>query len=237
MNNQLKIKFPTKMLQQKSSGKTILILYWLYVNQNKINQINCFIPKMMYDLGFDCKGSQSTKISQEFILILNGLVENNILQKQLNDITYSHNRYGTYAFVRKKNKTYLDSLTSNFVICEQKEINTLLKARKNNIINVSLENLVTVYFYIKSCINNAPRIKIAYPNIDRICHFTGIGKEGVQNALKNLQDIGLLHKYQVTNYYSSSCVKKYDKSIYSLENYNYSEVKAEFFKQMKLFDN
>lgn len=235
MKKELQIKISNKILEQQLSGKTILTLYWLYINQNKENQINCFLPKMMHDLGFDCKGAYSTKNSRELISILNNLVDDEILIKETNDVTYSHDRYGTFSFVQKNNKNCLDALSSNFIICEKREIKTLIDARKNNLVNSSLDNLITIYFYIKSCINNKKNIKIAYPSIEKISYFTGIGKDAVVSVLKDLQKTGLLFKYNVDNYYSSLGIKKHNRVVYSIENYKFNEVKKEFINQTKSF--
>ena len=236
MRDEIKIKIPKQILKEKCSGKKILVLYWLYYNQNKGQKINCFIPKMMYDLGLDCKGAQSTKNSKELISILQEFVDNNMLIKQNNDITYSHDRYGTFCFVKKNNKNILDLLDSQFVICTEKEIGTLVKAKKNNILRAHFNTVVALYFYLKACANTSSSTIISFPTIENMCHALDVSKECIQNTLKDLQYIGLIYKYNVNNYYSSTGVLKQNKTIYAFTKYDSNEVKKEFYNQTNAFE-
>ena len=190
---------------------------------------------MMYDLGLDFKGAQSTKNSKELISILQEFVDNNILIKQNNDITYSHDRYGTFCFVKKNNKNILDLLDSQFVICTEKEISTLVNAKKNNMLIAHFNTVVTLYFYLKACANTSVSTIISFPTIENMCNALSVSKECIQNALKDLQYIKLIYKYNINNYHSSIGVLKQNKTIYTFHKYGFNEVKKEFYNQTNNF--
>lgn len=139
---------------------------------------------------------------KEVISILNYLQDINMI-KVITDL--SSIRYDSVIeLIMSKDQT-----ETNFTTITSEEFEAITSISSK----VSIENLITTYLYIKSCIfkrnlrddgtefyNANERPEAFFTRIERICEETGLAKETVNKCLNCLVDNKLLIKHEVGSY-------------------------------------
>jgi len=244
-NPNIYLKVPTKIFSEDDFDKKILIWWWLYVNENRNNDIRFVFSEMIEDCGY-CANVKNRNINYTFKNILKEMFENKqiVIQSEedtdnflFKDSERIFNKKYIFRFVKNKNnKNFFQNIESDFVICYNTEIRTIINAYKDKKVNCSLEKIIKVYFCMKSYINmNKDSIQVFFPSITTIQNKLGISRSTVIATINDLKNMDMIYNYNLPTYVNSKSVKKRLKSVYSTKPYTCDIVKMEMSKKITGF--
>lgn len=204
------------------SGKEILILW--YIHNNYISLINKCSFKLS-DLIIACGYSPyHNKTNQEFIETLNKLIKKNIIETR-SPIDSKNILYFNY--VVTDNKSFFDNLNS-FICCNSSEIQTFIHAKENKILTCKLDIVIQLYYYLKSFIYELNEFKFCYPSVSLICKNLKSSNKTIIKALKDLETLNFIYKYQFGTYENTDGKIIFVPNIYAFEHYDNIELQRQF---------
>lgn len=199
VNNNLFAKIPTglfyigkekdnSILSKIKDDKVVLILYYLYLSTNYIQESNVSISYLINK----CNYYSNDKIKKEFKYILNDLIKLKYIDTKDNMANITHNDLITLDI---SNLLNLDT----FVMLEQKELNTLLLSSTNK---KELLNLLKVYLYLKcrcwkkkdggKTYIEGGKAQVTYCSYKNISEYTYTSEGHIIEYITKLQDLKMI---------------------------------------------
>jgi hypothetical protein len=185
-------------------GKVLLIIYYLYIATNYIQEANISISYLINK----CNYYSNDKVKNEFKIILNDLCKLKYISINEDINKLKHN---DLFIVNTENIFNSES----FVILEQKELNTLILNSTNK---KELINLLKVYLYLKcKCYKkkegdytakNGGRAQVAYPSYNNIADYTYTSESHINEYIIKLKELNLIDYKNLGKKYSINDPKK-----------------------------
>lgn len=193
-------KIKKDFLKTMNNPKELLVLYYLFVQENKEGCINFSIKDLIEYWGYKPKRNED-KINQTFKNILIRFKENNIIvtNADFENISISKKICAMFSF--ENNTIWYLRECGPFVTLSIKELNTLRRYILDRNEKIQIEKILFLYLIIKSHMNFSPQnINYCFPTMDTLKNICRLSKSTIDKYIKILINCDMIYTYSVGNF-------------------------------------
>lgn len=212
------VMFDKKFLKSKDmKTKVPLAMSYLKLNSAINGNVGVSIDLLVRKIGY-IPNTRLGRVNSQVIKALEWLKENKCISIDEDLGTISSRPKDCFIVNTINRKENVFNPKGNFVILTEDEFNSITKADKSKV-RIEKQTLLNVFLNIKKFINLDPVTpNLCYPSHATLCRDCKITSTGsINNAIKALEDIGVLYTYNSGLYTDSNGNVKYANSFYAIE--------------------
>lgn len=212
------LKIRKNFLKAIDNPKELLVLYYLFVQENKEGYINFSIKDLIEYWGYKPKRNED-KINQTFRNILIKFKKNNIVLTDVNFVNVSISTKIHTMFSQKNNIPWYFNETESFVTLSIKELNILRQYTSTQKEKIQIEKILFLYLTIKSYMNFSPQnITYCFPKIETLVKACELSKTTIYKYINILKNCNMIYTYSLGNFIDTNENIIPVPTVYSLTN-------------------
>ena len=219
------LKIRKNFLKTIDNPKELLVLYYLFVQENKEGCINFSIKDLIEYWGYKPKRNED-KINQIFKNILAKFKENNIILTDIDFMNISISTKIHTMFSQKNNIPWYFNETESFVTLSIKELNVLKQYTSTQKEKIQIEKILFLYLTIKSYMNFSPQnIAYCFPKLKTLIEVCEFSKSTIYKYINVLKNCNMIYTYSLGNFIDTNENIIPVPTVYSLTNIEISILK------------
>lgn len=219
------LKIRKDFLKTIEDPKELLVLYYLFVQENKEGCINFSIKDLIEYWGYKPKRNED-KINQVFKTILMKFKQKNIILTEINFMDISISTKLHITFSQKNNIPWYLNETECFVTLSIAELNILRQHINNHKEKIQIEKILFLYLIIKSYMNLSPQnIAYCFPKIETLVKACELSKTTIYKYINILKNCNMIYTYSLGNFIDTNENIIPVPTVYSLTNIEISTLK------------
>lgn len=210
------LKLNKSYLKNISNFKTLLVLYYLFVKEDKEGCINFSIKDLIQYWGYIQKRNDN-KINQSLKNILEELKNSNVIitDVDFNNIPISQNICTSFSV--DNNIPWYSKEKKSFVTLSIKEMNILKQYLDSLNEKIQIEKILFLYLILKSYMNFSPQnIVYCFPTLNALIKITGFSKSTISKYINILKDCNMIFTYSLGYFVNTNNKIKSVPTVYTL---------------------
>lgn len=212
------LKLNKSYLKNMSNLKTLLVLYYLFVKEDKEGCINFSIKDLIQYWGYVQKRNDN-KINQILKEILEELKNSNaiITDVDFNNISISQSIHTSFSV--DNNIPWYFKENKSFVTLSIKEMNILKQHLSSLKEKIQIEKILFLYLLLKSYMNFSPQnIAYCFPTFDALVKITGFSRSTIFKYITILKNCNMIFTYDLGCFINTNNKIKSVPMIYALNS-------------------
>ena len=193
-------KIKKDFLLNMNNPKELLVLYYLFIQENKEGNINFSIKELIEYWGYTPKRNED-KINQIFKNVLKKFKNENIIitDEEFENISISKKIQTSFSF--ENNIIWYLKEDTPFVTLSIKELNILKQYIKIRNEKIQIEKILFLFLILKAHMNfSSQSLTYCFPAIERLKNICKFSKKTIEKYINVLTECKLLYSYSINNY-------------------------------------
>ncbi len=204
-------------------NKLLLLLAFLGINRTYSNKVVCSLDYMIRKIGY-IPDAHENQINDKIISLLHGLIKDQYISVGVDIDKVKPKDIFEIWISWEKN---LFDVNTDYVLLTESEFDKITQSKS---CNIGKDTLLRVFLVIKSYININGEHQVGYPAVRTIqnkCHITS--DKCVVNAIRQLQEIGILYVYCAGSYRDENGKRQNANSFYAIDK---DQLQADYCKKI-----
>lgn len=219
------LKIKKDFFKTMDNPKELLVLYYLFVQENKEGHINFSIKDLIEYWGYKPKRNED-KINQIFKAILTKFKNKNIIISDVDFMNISISTKIHISFFQQNNTPWYFNETESFVTLSVKELNILKQHINTQKEKIQIEKVLFLYLIIKSHMNFSPQnVTCCFPKLETLVKLCKLSKSTVYKYINVLRNCNMIYTYSLGNFIDTNDNIIPVPTVYSLNNIEFSTLR------------
>ena len=210
------LKLNKAYVKNISNFKTLLVLYYLFVKEDKEGCINFSIKDLIQYWGYVQKRNDN-KINQSLKTILEELKNLNVIitDVNFNNISISQSIHASFSV--DNNIPWYSKEKKSFVTLSIKEMNILKQYLSSLKEKIQIEKILFLYLLLKSYMNFSPQnVAYCFPKLVTLIDITKFSKSTITKYITILKDCNMIFTYSLGYFINTNNKKIPTPTVYTL---------------------